>query len=268
MIAFLVALAIEAAPADALPAALLARCDAGAAPFQAYAPAISASAAALLDMGIFSREEFNGVRVGFCPLVAAGGPVAAAACASDIILLDDKYAQADQSFVLNATLAHEMKHVLQHRARRARYGEAYCSSARYAAERPRLEIEADAFGDATSMLFSQGRPIEITNACAAPLAIYVEPVDPAATVEAPPAFAIIPPQARATAPARALSSRALVYARTRPAAGPAHVFERQSSPNLRFIDGRAYRLREMRLANAGRASGPFQLRLSCPAGHD
>jgi hypothetical protein len=261
-------LAAQAAPADALPRDLLARCDANAAIIQSAAPAILNSVAALERMGVLNRADFDDVKIGFCPLVEAGGPVATTACASDIILLDEKYTRAEQSFVLNATLAHEMKHLMQHRARRARYGAAYCASARYAAEKPQLEIEADAFGDATSALFSQGRPIEVTNGCALPLAIYVEPADPVAIADAAPALSVIAPHQRKELNMRALSSNALFYARTQPASGPAHVFERKSGPHLRFIEGRAYHLREARLSSAGRTDGPFRLRLSCPPAHD
>lgn len=261
-------LAAQAAPADALPPALLARCDADAAAVSVAAPAIADSVAALEGMGVLNRADFDDVRLGFCPLVEAGGPVAATHCANDIILLDEKYARAEQSFVLNATLAHEMKHLMQHRARRARYGAGYCASARYAADKSQLEIEADAFGDATSALFSQGRPIEVRNDCAAPLAIYLEPADPVAIADPAPAFAVIAPQQRKRFKIRALSSNALFYARTTPASGPAYVFERKSGPHLRFIEGRAYHLREARLSSAGRTDGPFRLRLSCPPAHD
>lgn len=271
MIALFVAAAFdlaEPAPADALPPTLLAQCDANTATIESASPAILNSVAALEGMGVLNRADFDDMKIGFCPLVEAGGPVATTACASDIILLDEKYAQADQSFVLNATLAHEMKHLFQHRARRTRYGASYCASARYAAEKPQLEIEADAFGDAASALFSQGRSIEIVNGCAAPLAIHVEPADPVEIADAAPALSVIAPQQRKELDVRALSSNALFYARTQPASGPAHVFERKSGPHLRFIEGRAYRLREARLASAGRLEGPFRLRLSCPPAHD
>jgi len=256
--------AAEPMTAAELPQSLLAECDARAAPFGAYAPPIARSVAALEAMGVFRKEEFSPVRIGFCDLAAAGGPVAAAACASDIILLDTKYAAAKEALVLNATLAHEMKHHLQHRALRASHGDDYCESPRYAAGKAAMEEEADAFGDAVGELFLLGREIEIVNGCADPIAIYLEADDPAISPQEP-AFEILAPHSSARSAAHALTSRVYYYAETRPASGPARRFENAASPHRRFIDGRSVRLKTARLASAARESGPFLLELSCAA---
>mgnify|MGYP001172364222 CR=1 FL=1 len=253
--------------ADELPQSLLAACDARAAPFGAYAAPIARSVAALDAMGVFRKDEFSPVRIGFCDLVAAGGPVAAASCASDIILLDAKYAAEKEALVLNATLAHEMKHHLQHRALRASHGDDYCESPRYAAGKAAMEEEADAFGDAVGELFVLGREIEIVNRCADPLAIYLEADDPA-TAPQEPAFDLVAPQSSARSGVRARSSRVFYYAETRPAAGAPRRFDNSSSPHRRFIDGRSVRLKPARLASAGREAGPFLLDLSCAPDQD
>jgi len=256
----------EPLTADRLPQALLDRCDATAASFGAYPAAVAKSVAALADIGVFKKEEFAPVRIGFCGLVAAGGPVAAASCASDIILLDEKYADEKQALVLNATLAHEMKHHFQHRAAKSLHGAAYCDSARYAADKAAMEREADAFGDAVGELLALGREIEIVNHCADPLAYYLE-ADNAATAPPAQAFEILPPNSSARAGARALTSRVFYYAETRPDAGAPRRFDSAASPHQRFIEGRSVRLRSARLQSAGRESGPFLLEISCaPAG--
>jgi hypothetical protein len=246
--------------ADALPPALLAECDARAAAFGAYDAAIAESVAALRAIGVFKREDFAGVRIGFCALKRAGGPVAAASCASDIILLDEKYAAAREALVLNATLAHEMKHVFQHRERREEFGAAYCDSPRYAADKEAMEEEADAFGDAVGELFVVGRAVEIVNRCDVPLAVYLEADDPAKNREAPPAFEIAPARSTALSRERGLSSRFFYYAQT---AGKKSPTVNSSSPVRRFIEGRSYPLRETRLAASARATGPFRLVLTC-----
>ncbi len=252
--------------AEDLPPALLADCDARAAPHGSYESAIAASVAALTRLGVFSAAEFSGVRIGFCAIRKANGPVAATACASDIILLDEKYRDGAQALVLNATLAHEMKHYFQHRARRERYGAGYCDSAHYVADLPELEAAADAFGDAVGELFALGRPIEIDNRCADPVDVYVEPVDPASVAEGALQMIRVPANTATVAPSRALSSNVYFYAETLPSAQMKFVFENRSSPHRRFIDGRQYRLRETGLPAAGREAGPFRLVLSCRAG--
>ncbi len=147
----------EALPADELPQTMLTACDDQAKAVGEFAGPIAAAADDLIAAGIFHREQFIGVRIGFCDLRKANGPVATTSCLDDVILLDAKYKVPSQALARNATLAHEMKHVLQHRENRAAFGAGYCLSDAYEIDKPAMEIEADAFGDdALEILTSQG----------------------------------------------------------------------------------------------------------------
>jgi hypothetical protein len=256
--------AAEPLTADLLPPDLLSACEADADPSGRYAPPIAASVRALADIGVFAAKEFDGVRIGFCALQAAGGPVATASCADGVILLDEKYARPGESLTLQATLAHEMKHHFQHEDRKARFGQAYCDSARYVADKPALEAEADAFGDAVGELFVRGRAVEIVNACDAPVSIYLEADDPVAVRGAEPRFQQIAAKSSAPAAERAMSGTVRFHARTTAAARPAFVWQDRTSPHSRIVEGRSIRLTERRLSAMGREQGPFRLRLSCP----
>lgn len=260
------AIGAEPLTTDKLPPSLLAACDARAEPFDRYAPSIAGAAAALIDIGAFAREDFDDARIGFCAMQRASGPVAATSCEDGIILLDEKFAAASQTLNLRATLAHEMTHHLQHRTGRTRDGEAYCASARYAAEKPAFEAEADAFGDKVAALFLRGRGVEIVNACEAPVAIYIEAQDPVAVRGAGAAFEPVAARGRAMSAERSLSGRFLFYARTAPAAGPAHVWQDRTGAQSRIVGGRPVRLRTMRLSAPASLDRPFRLRLSCPGG--
>ncbi len=253
----------EPLTADRLPQRLLADCDARAEPFGQYAPPIAAAARALTDLGVFTPREFSGARIGFCELQRAGGPVAAAACGDGVILLDEKYAADDQALPLRATLAHEMKHHLQHRDRRTRHGAAYCTSALYTEEKAALEAEADAFGDTVAELLALGRAVEIVNACGDPVSIYLEADDPVAVRGAGAAFQRVPAQGMALLQERALSGQVRFYARTTPQSGKAQVWEATTSAQSRFVEGQPVRLKSIRLAVSDRLDSPFRLRLSC-----
>jgi hypothetical protein len=255
----------EPLTADLLPAGLLAECDARAEPRRRYAAPVASAVRALADIGAIADTAFDDARIGFCGLRAAGGPVAAAACDTGLILLDEKYAAEGERLVLLATLAHEMKHHLQHRDAKARYGEGYCDSARYAADKPALEAEADAFGDAVAELFVRGRAVEIVNACDAPVLVYLEADDPVAIRGGAPAFQKIAAKSSAVAPERALSGVVRFHARTTMEAAPAFIWQDRTSAQTRFVEDRHIRLKEMRLSAAGRENRPFRLRLTCGA---
>lgn len=255
--------AAEPLTADLLPPALLAGCEAKAAAFGRYAPAIAGSVRALSDLGVFAAKEFEGVRIGYCPLQAAGGPVATASCADGVILLDEKYARAEEALVLHSTLAHEMKHHFQHRAKKAQFGAGYCESARYAADKPALEAAADAFGEAVAELFVLGRSVEVVNVCAAPVLVYLEAADPVAVRGRAPAFLRIKAGAAGMAPERALSGAIRYFARTAPGARPSFVWQNQAGPHSRIVEERPIRLKDARLRAAERETGPFRLRLTC-----
>ncbi|MEM6537157.1 MAG: hypothetical protein AAF668_05440 [Pseudomonadota bacterium] len=154
---------------------LLMSCDAKAQPYGLYKEKIADAVNSLVELGVFDRRDFGGVAIGYCGFRWAGGPVATTSCPTDIILLDEKYAERGQELSLLATLAHEMRHVQQHRERKSDFDGDYCSSNVYTEERDQLEKEADAFGEAVSSLFVLGRPVEVENKCGVPLKIVLEP---------------------------------------------------------------------------------------------
>jgi hypothetical protein len=260
---FAPSVAAEPLTADLLPPRLLAECEHAAEPFARFAPVIAAAAGDLADLGVFAADDFADARIGFCALQAAGGPVATASCADGVILLDEKYARAGEGLTLRATLAHEMTHHFQHRDKRAAFGDGYCDSARYAADKPALEAAADAFGDAVAELFVLGRSVEIVNACAAPVLVYLEAADPVAVRGHAQAFLRVDAGAAATGPERALSGAVRYYAKTAPGAAPAYVWQDATGSHARFVEGRSVRLKEARLKASGRETGAFRLRLKC-----
>lgn len=257
-------------PSDALPPSFLAACDARALSFPAYDRAIENAVNALDELGVFARADFAGVRIGFCDLRAANGPAATTACASDTILLDAGYGEKDQALILAGTLAHEMKHVLQHRARRAMHGAAYCESDDYAAARPALEIEADAFSDGVGALLFAGRRVEVRNDCPAPVRVYLEADKPRYGRAGPAAFVELAPQATTQMEARALSGVFRAYAEKSSAAdettlgGP--IWGGPRIKEKRIIEGARYGLQRIIATVSDPAAGPFQLRLDCAAG--
>lgn len=247
-------------PANRLPEAFLAACEAAAPSYGGYERAIAEGAAALIAIGALSGDDFAAARIGFCPLRAEGGPFGVTACGEDVILLDDKYRKGKDALVLSATLAHEMKHVLQHRGRRAARGRAWCDSADYASERDALEAEADAFGDGAAALVALGRPVEIASACDRPLTVYVEAEDAVAVAGAEPLFLSIPARGAAIAADRARSPGALYFAESAP---PAPGAGARGGGQTRIVEGRLIRLRPARLAAPPRLDGRFRLTLSC-----
>lgn len=147
------AYAVEPLSANALPKELLAACDAEARAFAWTEDKITDAITTLIQRRVFSADDFNGVKLGFCELRDSGGPAATTSCADNIILFDRSYAGRNQELALVLTMAHEMKHVRQHRRAKAAYGDDYCASARYERDKPALEENADKFGDAIADLF-------------------------------------------------------------------------------------------------------------------
>lgn len=250
-------------PADEMPQHILEACDARAMPFGAYDQEIAASVEALTDMGVFTTAEFSDVKIGFCDLRTADGPAATTSCTRDIILLDSGYAKGDQSLVRNATLAHEMKHVLQHHAQIETYGESYCSSAQYRADKKWMEAEADAFGDGVAKLFFEGRFVEIRNECANAASVYLEADNPIAASDDPPAFMDIPAHSAMRAQERAASKFFKLYAETKSAPAEKQRWGGPAMAYKRFIGGISYGLQQVTLSNSERSTGPFYLTLAC-----
>ncbi|MBI1393562.1 MAG: hypothetical protein GC152_12540 [Alphaproteobacteria bacterium] len=253
----------EALPADALAPAFLAECDARAAASGAYDPEIAGAVLALTNLGVFDRDAFEGVKIGFCPLRVAGGPVATTSCADDVILLDVKYADPAQRLVLNATLAHEMTHYLQHQEGKAASGDGYCASAAYAADKAWMEREADAFGDAVGELFVIGRAVEVRNDCATAVSVYVEAAAPMAGSDQAIGFLTVAPGMSAHWPERSTSRLHQFYAETAENSGEARAWRGADGGRRRFIGGQTIQLREISLPAAAPADGPFRLTLSC-----
>lgn len=248
---------------DQVPAAILAECERNAKPFNAFDAEVAGAVEDLDALGVFAREDFSAVRIGLCPLRAHQGPVATTACGRDVVLLDEKYAGADERALLRATLAHEMRHVAQHRTRRARLGAAYCESEAYRAERTALEDEADRFGDAAADLFFVGRAIEIANACPVDISIFLEG-DGIAAVAAPASLFTAPAWSRVKAPATSTSRHIRYYAESARRDGRRFVWRQARGPDLRFIGGRTVGLRRVALAAPRSVTAPFRLGLACP----
>ncbi len=267
--AALLALAAGAAnplTADRLPPALLAECDARAAPYERFEPPVAAAAKALIDIGAFRREDFLDVAAGFCALQAADGPVAATSCGDGVILLDEKYADPREALSLRATLAHEMIHHRQHKEKKGRFGAGYCASLRYAADKSALEAEADAYGEKVAALLVTGRGVEIVNSCDASISVYLEAEDPVAVRERAASFERVEAKSRKILDERARSGAVRFYARSAPAAGTVHVWQDIESAETRFVEGRLARLKRMRLTAPDGLHAPFRLRLECRVG--
>lgn len=255
-------------PSEELPQPMLEACEERAAPLGRYDRPIAAAVEALTGMGVFEKAEFRGVKIGFCGLREAGGPVATISCARDIILLDSGYAAKDQSLVMSATLAHEMKHYLQHAAQKQKFGPDYCSSGRYAEDKTWMEEKADAFGDEAAALFFTGRGVEIKNECAAPLSVYLEPEHPMSAIGDSLSLTDVAPQSTVALPGRALSKFFKTYAATGGGDGRQTIRGGARAPDKRIIDGKVYGVSPVTLSNASRTDGPFQLSLSCQSDHD
>lgn len=253
----------DALPANEMPQQILEACDARAMPFGAYDQKIAASVEALTDMGVFETSEFYDVKVGFCDLRSADGPAATTSCASDIILLDSGYAKRDQSLVRNATLAHEVKHVFQHRAQRAAYGDGYCDSSQYASDKAWMEKEADAFGDGVAELFFTGRAVEVRNECANAVSVYLEADNPIAASDDPPAFMEIPAHSAMRVQERAASKFFKLYAETKSASAKKQRWGGPAMAYKRFIGGKSFGLQQVTLNSFERSAGPFYLTLDC-----
>ncbi len=249
--------------ADLLPQELLDACDAHARPFGDYDKHIANAADALIDLGVFSESEFGNVDIGYCGLRAARGPAATISCARDIILLDRGYGSKERGLALTITLAHEMKHYLQHQEKKAAFGEAYCQSEGYAADKIWMERDADAFGDEVAALMVSGRPVELVNECPVAVTYYLEADRPAGAGERRQRFEKAPPKTTVASAQRALSREFKFYGASAPMEGAQRVWQGKTMAHRRFIDGESYGLARKTLANAERTQGPFQLRLSC-----
>jgi hypothetical protein len=249
--------------ANELPQSLLAACESRAAALSRAEAPIVAAARDLIAMGVFREADFDGVGIGFCGLKAAGGPAATANCANDSILADEGFASDDQRLPLVAVLAHEMRHHQQHQERKAAGGEGYCESAAYAAEKPELEAEADAFGDAVAALFFVGRDVEIVNDCKVDIALYVE-ADEALAPAGPARFTAVAALSRESLALKALSGEVRFYAQSQPRDGVRYVWRGPNRTDLRFIGGKPYALKRATLQASSPTEGPFRLRLSCP----
>ncbi|NNE39795.1 MAG: hypothetical protein HKN14_02625 [Marinicaulis sp.] len=242
---------------------ILEGCDAQAFDFDDYDLAVKSATTTLMNLGVFSEAEFRGVKIGFCHLRAANGPVATTSCVDDTILLDEKYRDDDQRLVRAATLAHEMKHHLQHAQQRKMYGPGYCNSEHYEKDKTWMETDADKFGDDVAALLFAGRPVEIRNTCEQALSVYLETVTPGASIQSFFDLLEIPALSNAITPHRSTSKYFRVYARSDDDKGERLDWNGAVDSETRDIGGKTYRLKNITMANAARSIGPFVLRLTC-----
>ncbi len=253
----------EPQPSEQLPNEFLDACDAQAKAFGSYDSVIAKAVNALVAMGVFTETEFHPVTIGFCDLRLVDGPVATTSCARNAILLDSGYAARDQELVVNATLAHEMKHHLQHGVQKTKFGDGYCSSAQYDTDKTWMEEEADAFGDAVGALFFVGRPVEIINECAVPVSVYLEADNPISTSSDAATFTNIPAGSTIVSTERAISKFFKLYAETKTNADHKKTWGNARMAHQRRIDGNIYGLKNVALNNPSRSIGPFQMTLTC-----
>lgn len=250
-------------PSDEIPGAFLHACEKVAMQRGAYAPSVAGAADGLSELGVFTKAEFRDVKIGYCDLRSVDGPVATTSCARDIILLDTKYADEDEAFTLKVTLAHEMKHYFQLKEQKSRFGEGYCTSERFKADKAWLETEADTFGDNVIALLVTGRSVEIKNECPASVAVYLEFDKPVgAGGEAGKAIDVAP-NSTVAAPGRSVSNLFRLYARSEPHDGRQHFWRDTGQAHIHRIDAKLVGLKRATLSNRERSTGPFQLRLSC-----
>lgn len=248
---------------DEIPEHVLTECDKRAMPLGDSSRIIATAAEELIAMGVFAEAEFNNVKIGFCDLRRVQGPVATTSCARDTILLDSGYAAKDQSLVLKATLAHEMKHYFQHREQKAAFGESYCASDRYIEDKIWMEEEADKFGDEVAALLFLGRPVEIENECATPVSVYLEADRPKSVKNEPRGFLEAPPQSTVESPERSLSRSFRLYAESALEGDQKQVWRGSAMAHKIILDGRVLELSRITLSNPFRSTGPFLMRLSC-----
>ena len=247
---------------------LLEACDARAMPFGRYDASIEKSVQALTDLGVFSAQDFENVKIGFCGLRAVNGPAATASCARDTILLDSGYDASDKRIVRSATLAHEMKHVLQHRALIAKHGDGYCGSDLYPADWEWMEAEADAFGDAVAEMFFSGRAVVIRNDCPADVAVYLEADYPTSPREANLQLTTVAAGSVVPSRVRSLSKSFKFYAEQSSGHSYNNDWRGKTMAYRRVVGGETVGLRPITLTNAARSTGPFQLTLACePSAH-
>lgn len=242
---------------------ILDQCDEQALAYEDYDAIIAAAAEGLAALGVFTKSEFRGVKIGFCDLQRVQGPVATTSCARDTILLDTKYANKDESLVLKTTLSHEMKHYFQHRGQKIRFGENYCFSDQYKSDKAWMEEEADAFGDNVAALLFIGRTVEIKNNCPVAVTVYLEDDDPLGPAPDGARFIDIAPQSTVTAPGQSRSKFFKFYAQSEPVRGERRFWRNATMAHRRMINGKAYGLKQTTLSNRSRATGPFQMKLSC-----
>ena len=246
---------------DNVPQKVLDACDADA--DGDYNAPIKSAVQSLIEIGAFTDNDFDGVKIGFCSLRQFDGPVATTSCARNSILLDEKYANKSQSFVLRATLAHEMKHFLQHQKQKAAHGETYCVSAQYDADKEWMEVDADKFGDDVAGMLFVGRLIEIENTCPVTVRIYLDEGTIIPEDEQPHSFISAPPETSVSAFARSKSKFIKIFAESEHDGERQWVWQNKTTMHKRVVDGKSFGLTDYILSAKSPSAGPFLLKLSC-----
>ena len=237
--------------------------------FSDYHPTIKKAADDLIAMGVFTQGEFSGVRIDFCALYEQYGRYGTTNCSNDVVLLDEGYARKGRDLVLRATLAHEMKHVLQHRELRLAHGLDYCASNQYENDKPRLEAEADMFGDRVARLFFGGRAVEIRNQCSVPVSVYLEPNKPLVRSETLPEVATVPPGGVYETAERATSNEFRGFLEALEGAYMRVDWTNFGGGYSRIIGKEIRIVNDVVIGNPERVKGPFVLNVTCdPARND
>ncbi len=248
-------------PSSALDQAMLAECEGHASAYGEYHHEVQSTIEALDRLGVFAPEEFQSVKIGFCDLRRHGGPVATTSCDKDAILLDEKYEDESSRFAMMSTLAHEMKHVLQHAENKRRYGDAYCSSEQYVKDKDSLERDADAFSVEVEKIAFLGRPVEIENTCPTAVEVYIDGESVRFHESNSDQFTTVLPNSKISANVMSTSKSIQYFAATTLANGGRRYW--RGGGEERIIDGVRQQLAPIELESRVRASGSFILRVHC-----
>lgn len=252
-------------PSESLPDFILSQCEDIAHGYGAYDPIIRDATNGLIALGAFEEEDFHKVKIGFCGLRTLDGPVATTSCAKDTILLDHKYLSSKEALSLKSTLAHEMKHVFQHRSKKKKFGNTYCASARYVDDTAQLEEEADFFGDQIASYLFVGRPIKIENTCDSPVSFYLETNKQGTTQSGNEKFTNIDANTTIAIDTVATNREIYFYGKSDPIGGKFWSWRSTDNALARFIEDQNIRMRRVKMLAPKPATGPFTLKLLCPS---
>jgi hypothetical protein len=150
------------APFEALTKSTMARCANWDGRME-YMTAVNRSKQMLIDAGVATTKDFEGVKIRWCPLTGAHGM----APDRGMILLDTRY-RGEPIEELAALLAHELKHIMQYRkmgsnAFKCAYSREYvecggCQGRGHRLERQAYEFEDEAYRKVQKLGADKGSP--------------------------------------------------------------------------------------------------------------